>query len=590
MKLRTELPETALWDLSSCFSSLEAWQEEYSTFHYDHLQEYKGLLSEGPARAAQCLAAFFEAARRLDRIVTYAHLKHDEDTRDATWKGAYQQASFLAHQFGADTAWIEVELVHIPATTATMYQNDPLLEPYAFYLQKIFHLQSHTLTEAEERLLALAAAPLQTAAKTFQALNNADLQFSPVTDSQGTSHPLTHGSYGVYLRSQDRVLRKHAFFHLHQEFDQHKNTLAELLYGQAQAHAFSAKAKGYTSSLEQALFPKNIPLTVYHGLIEAVRSYLPSLHRYVHIRKQVLELSTLHAYDLYVPLFTPSQELIPYEQAEEWVIASVAPLGEEYQSILARGLRQEHWVDRYETPYKRSGAYSSGCYDSAPYILMNYKGTWKDVFTLAHEAGHSMHSWLSHHTQSYQNSHYPIFLAEIASTLNEALLTDFLLKQKVGDPAFLLHEHLEEIRTTLFRQTLFAEFELRLHQEVEQGQPVTSDRLSDWFTELNQAYFGPDYTMDAEGRIEWARIPHFYYNFYVYQYATGIAAALALVDPILKGDQSAQAAYLHFLRAGGSQFPMDLLGMAGLDMNQPVALHQALSRFDHLVSQLESFF
>jgi oligoendopeptidase F len=450
-------------------------------------------------------------------------------------------------------------------------------------------LRDHTLSAKEEELLALGGNALSASQKAFSALNDADLDFGTVIDSEGNEHTLTHGSYQLLLRSPDRVLRKNAFEALHQRFSNHGNTIAELLNGQVQAHLFQARAHRYPSCLDAALYPKNVDTTVYHSLIEAVQNKLPLLHKYTRLRKRVLGVKELHMYDLYCPLVPDADVKMDYTEAEQLVIDSVAPLGEEYQSLLRKGLQQEHWVDRFENKNKRSGAYSSGCYDSMPYILMNYKGLLRDTFTLAHEAGHSMHSLLSRTHQAYQYSDYPIFLAEVASTFNEELLAHHLLN-KTEDPkvrAYLLNERIEDLRGTLLRQTMFAQFELAIHQKAEEGEPLTPKTLSAIYQQLSSDFFGPDVVIDDEITIEWARIPHFYYNFYVYQYATGISTALALSKLVLEGGEKEREQYLSFLKGGCSKFPLDQLRCAGVDLSTPEPVETALELFGRLVDELE---
>lgn len=437
--------------------------------------------------------------------------------------------------------------------------------------------------------MALAGQALQTSYKAFNALTDADFIFSPVLDDYGEEKPLTHGSYAIYLRDQDRVLRKNAFKAYHQKYFSYANTLCELLNGQIQSQWFEARARNYTSCLEAALFPRNIEVSVYKSLIEAVRQKLPVLHRYMKFRKKTLGLEELHLYDVYVPLTKAVDMRLDYDQAEDLVVECVKPLGSEYQEFLRKGLKEQRWVDRYENKNKRSGAYSSGCYDSMPYILMNYKTILRDVFTLAHEAGHSMHSLYSHKYQPYHLSDYPIFLAEVASTFNEDLLTRLLIEkcQNKEEKIFLIQQKIEDLRATLFRQTMFAEFELLIHEQIEKGMPLTPEFLKTEYHQLNVSYFGPDTVIDPEIDIEWARIPHFYYGFYVFQYATGISAATALAEKVVNGSEKDREDYLRFLKSGSSHYPIDTLKMAGVDMTSPDAVISAIGTFDHWLDQLE---
>jgi oligoendopeptidase F len=492
--------------------------------------------------------------------------------------------------FQQECAWIEPELLALPADLIDDYMKSPELADYRFHVEKIVRMRPHTLSADKEELLAMAGKPLQAPPKAFSALNNADIKLGKITDSEGKEHDLTHGLYQMYLRSQDRVLRENAFKGMLNSFQGFENTIAELLYGQVQTHLFNAHARQYPTCLDAALFPKKIPLSVYRSLIQAVRGGLETLHRYVRLRKKILHLPEVHLYDMYVPLVPQVDIKMSYVEAEDAIIESVAPLGEQYQNALKRGLKSERWVDRYENKNKRSGAYSSGCFDSFPYILMNFRGILRDTFTLAHEAGHSMHSYLSKTSQPYHYSHYPIFVAEVASTFNEELLMNLLLNRftKKEEKLFLVNEKMEDIRATLFRQTMFAEFELKIHELVESGAPLTPSLLKEIYYQLNADYFGPDAFIDDEIRIEWARIPHFYYNFYVYQYATGISAALSLAEKVLAGDSGARDNYLAFLSSGCSLFPIDLLKLAGVDMTTPEPVQAALRKFDSLLTELES--
>ena len=528
-------------------------------------------------------------SRKLEKLYTYAHLRHDEEITNDAHKGAFQRISALLYDFQQECAWIEPEILELSSATIEKYLNNPLLAPYRFHIEKIVRMRPHTLTADKEELLAMAGKSMQTPPKAFSALNNADIKLGTVKDQTGKEHELTHGLYQLYLRSPDRTLRENTFKGLHEKYFGMENTMAELLYGEIQSHIFTARARNFPSSLEAALFPKKIPQSVYRSLIETVRKGLPSLHRYVGIRKKIMGLGEVHLYDMYVPLVPKVEIRMDYREAEEIVIESAAPLGKEYQAILQKGLKDERWVDRYENKNKRSGAYSSGCYDSFPYILMNYRGILRDIFTLAHEAGHSMHSYLSIKSQPYHYSRYPIFVAEVASTFNEELLMDLLLKrrERKEERLFLINEKIEDIRGTFFRQTMFAEFELKIHELVEANTPLTPSLLKEIYSKLNADYFGPEATIDPEIAIEWARIPHFYYNFYVFQYATGISAALSLAEKILLGDQQAKENYLAFLKGGSSLFPIDLLKLAGVDMSSPAPVEAALRKFDSLLTELE---
>jgi oligoendopeptidase F len=474
MKTRHEVPLEDRWNVEALYPSQHAWEQAFKTIvpHpkqaplWPALHAYQGTLAQGPEKVKEALDLSMKIDRELTKLYTYAHLRHDEDIANPEFKKSYEQILNLAHAFAQETAWFQPELMALPDNLLNQYLTSPILADYHFYLEKMIRMKKHTLSPDNEKLLALAGQALQTSYKTFSAINDADFKFGSVLDSQGEVKPLSHASYGIYIREQDRLLRERAFKHYHQQYDSYENTLCELLSGQIQNHFFQARARNFSSCLEAALYPKNIDTSVYHALIQAVHERLDVLHRYMDLRKRILGLKELHLYDVYVPLTSAVDIRMPYPEAEKIVIESVAPLGAEYQEFLRKGFQEQRWVDRYENQSKRSGAYSSGCFDSMPYILMNYKTLLRDVFTLAHEAGHSMHSLYSRKTQPYQYSDYPIFLAEVASTFNEDLLTRLLISrcQDPHEKIFLLNQKIEDIRGTLFRQTMFAEFERRISQ------------------------------------------------------------------------------------------------------------------------------
>lgn len=597
VKERSETLAQDQWNVAALYPSFEAWEKEFSASagaskapRWPFLAAHKGHLKEGPDRLKKALDEMLGLSRRLEKLYTYAHLRHDEEITQDIHKKAYQKIVTLMHDFHQESSWFEPEILSLPSQLIDQCLQAPQLSGYRFYLEKIVRMRPHTLASEQEQLLAMAAQPMDTPPKAFSALNNADIKFGKIQDGAGKEYDLSHGLYQLYLRSPDRILREQAFKQLHHKYSDLENTLCELLYGQVQSHIFFAKARQFPSAVEATLFPKKIPVAVYHSLIEAVRAGLPLLHRYISLRKKILQLPEIHLYDMHVPLVPQVEIQMDVKEAVDVVVGSVAPLGSSYQNLLQQGLNQNRWVDWFENKNKRSGAYSSGCYDSFPYILMNYRGILRDVFTLAHEAGHSMHSYLSNQSQPYQYSHYPIFVAEVASTFNEELLMDFLLKrsQKKEERLFLINQKIEDIRSTLFRQTMFAEFELMIHTCVESGTPLTPAFLKEIYLKLNTDYFGPDAFVDPEIAIEWARIPHFYYYFYVYQYATGISAALHLAEKVLNGDTHARDNYLAFLKGGGSLFPIDLLKLAGVDMTTPAPVQATLRKFESLLTELES--
>lgn len=595
---RAEIAQTDKWHVESLYPNEEAWNAALALFApqpqhtpcWPELACYKGTLGQGPAQILGALETLMKIERELSKLITYAHLRHDEEIGHTEHKTAYEKISFLAHRFAQESAWFQPEILSLTEEQIQACLSSPLLAAYRFLLEKIVRLRPYTLPANEEKLLALASQPLDTPHKAFSAISDADFVFDTIKDSAGCDRPLSHALYSLYIRDQDRQLRENAFKSYHQKYSQYANTLCELLNGQIQNHLFNAKSRGYSSCLEAALFSKNIPVSTYFALIDAVHQGIGSLHRYMKLRKHVLQLEELHLYDLYVPLTDQVDIRMSYDEAAALVVEATTPLGGEYQNFLRSGLLEEGWVDRYENKQKRSGAYSSGCYDSKPYILMNYKGLLRDVFTLAHEAGHSMHSLYSRRSQPYQYSDYPIFLAEVASIFNEKLLARTLLKKlnHKAEKIFLLHQMLEDIRGTLFRQTMFAEFELQLHQHAEAGTPLTPSLLKEEYLALNRKYFGPDVLIDQEIEMEWARIPHFYYNFYVFQYATGMSAALALENRISSGDTHARDAYLHLLKGGSSAYPIPMLRAAGVDMESSAAILDTMRTFESLLTELET--
>jgi oligoendopeptidase F len=596
-KKRAEIAQEDRWNVELLYPTrndwevdLKKWGREQQQVKWPEVLEFKGKISQGSSVLKKLFIVSLGIERALENLYTYAHLRHDEDVAAEEPKNCFGRIVAIFHNYQQETSWIIPEILELSDEDLDNYLRSDDLKEYRIYLEKIIRMKPHTLTAMEESLMAYAGMALQTPSKAFGSFNNADLKFSDIEDSQGNKKELTHGTYSLYLKDPDRTLRKNAFDALHQGFDQWENTLCELLQGQVQSHLFSMRARKYGSCLEAALFPHQIEPSVYTSLISAAREHLPKHHAYMALRKKLLGVDELHPYDLYVPVVSDVEFSYTYEEAEQLVMDSVAILGASYQNNLREGLSKARWVDRYENEGKRSGAYSSGCYDSQPYILMNFMGTFRDLTTLAHEAGHSMQTLLSNKNQLYHDSHYPIFVAEVASTFHEDLLIDHLLKI-THDPkrkSYILNQRIDDIRATFFRQVMFAEFELQLHTWAEQGVPLTPAILKEYYLKLNQDYFGPDVVVDPILAIEWARIPHFYYNFYVYQYATGISAAMKLVTQVRSEGEPALKRYLEFLSAGGSRFPLELLERAGVAMGKPDAVEALVYRFSELVTELES--
>lgn len=594
---RDAVPQQDKWNVEALYPSLEDWYKEFHTIcpekkegpFWPYLEKFKGSLGKSAQTLAECIKQINQLDRQLSKLYTYSHLKHDEDVANTRNKEAHEKILNYLHAFRLETSWFEPEIQTIDDAKMSAYLADPVLAEFRIALERIRRLRPHTLGDREERLMALSGQALSAAPKAFSSLNNADLKFGTVQDSSGKSHELTHGSYHTFMRGRDRVLRENSFKAIHKTFGSFENTICELINGQVQSHVFDARARNYATCLEAALFPHEIDTAVYHQLIASVRKGIKALHHYMGVRKRLLGVEELHMYDLHVPLVPNVDISMDFAKGADAVIASVAPLGETYKAELANGLLHERWVDRYENARKRSGAYSSGCYDSMPYVLMNYHNTFSDVMTLAHECGHSMHSALSRKGQPYQYAQYPIFVAEVASTFNEELLIEHLL-QHLNDPmqkALIINQQIEDIRATFFRQTMFAEFELQLHTWGEQHVPLTPDLLKSTYLKLNKDYYGDAVFYDEEIAWEWSRIPHFYYNFYVYQYATGISAASALIENMHKNGEEARKHYLEFLSSGCRKGPLELLATAGVDMRKPQAVEATIARFTRLVDQLD---
>ncbi len=592
-KLRSETKKEDSWNLESFFSTKKEWEKELDSLlgnakeGWENLNSFKGKLTHGDPKALKkLLDNYFSFSRSIEKVYVFAHLRNDEDVSDDLNKSSFEKSLALFHMFSNGSSWIEPEVLKMDESELKKLIAHPELKEYKFYLQTLCDRKEHVLEEKHEEILSLAQRALDTPRGAFSALSNADMTFPPVKDSEGKEHPLTLGTYGLMMKSYDRQLRENTFKQIHGTFSKFENTFSTLLAGQVQKHILTQKVRGYKSCLEAALKPHQIPVEVYKNLISSTRKGLKDLHKYVSLRKKILGVDKLHFWDLSVPLVKDIDMKFSYKEACKITVDSVSLLGKEYQEILKKGITEDRWVDIYENKGKRSGAYSSGCYDSMPYILLNFHGMLNDLMTLAHEAGHSMNTLLSNRTQAYHEASYPIFVAEVASTFNEQLTSEYLMEnaKTKEEKLFLLNNEIDSIRGTFFRQAMFAEFELRIHELAEQDQPLTKDVLKKIYLDLNRDYFGPDLELDDELSVEFMRVPHFYYNFYVYQYATGISAASALVDNVKKNGNKA---YLEFLSSGGSSYPIKTLQNAGVDMMKPEAVNSLISRFSGLVKKFE---
>ena len=589
---RSDIPDSDKWDLTHLFADASKWQEDFAWVQrtYPRITEWKGKVGQSAKTLAEVLEFEKELDLKLERLYHFASLQLAEDSANNDYLARIGELQNLMTKIGEAAAFVVPEIQAIDDAHWSEFLRDSVLEPWRIKLHKIRRMKPHILSEREERLLALGAVALNGYDDAFSQLTNVDMKFGILPDEKGRELPLTQSTYSSFLLKRNRDVRQRAFHQFYEEFQDHQYTLATSLAYSVKGDVFNARARHYPSALEASLFQDDVPIAVYDGLISAVRKGIPILLRYFELRRRALSLDELHIYDTYVPLVPKIETQISFEEAAEKVITSLAPLGEEYVRILAEGLRGR-WCDRYETKAKRSGAFSSASYGAPPYILMNYKDdVFADVYTLAHEAGHSMHTWFSQKSQLFQDYNYPIFLAEVASTFNEELLTHFLLEQ-TSDPkmrAYIINRQIDDLRGTLFRQTMFAEFEKVIHAVEESGGALTLDIFKSEYGKLLKAYFGNVVVIDPQLDFECLRIPHFYNAFYVYKYATGISAAVALSERVLANEPGAVEKYLGFLNSGGSEFPLQTLKAAGVDMTTSGPVESTLRLFERRIEELEA--
>ena len=589
---RSRVKQADAWDLASLYADDQAWETDFAKWEKQirRYAAYRGTLANSARQLATCLRFDVKFERAAERLGTYAFLKTTEDTADSNYQrmlGRYQHAASEAAQAAS---FIRPEILSIPTRKFQQLLRAPEIKPYRLMLERLARYKPHTLSDAEERLLAMQSEMADMANHAFRQLTDADLKFGSVKNEKGHTVELSHATFSALLHSPKRAVRRTAFRQYYDVFQKHENTLAATLSGSVQRDIYYAKARGYRSAREAALFPDNVPTSVYDSLIDAVRSRLPVLYRYFDLRRRKMRLKDIHHYDTYVPILSDLDQRRTWKQAVAVVLRSLEPLGDDYCRALRDGLTTARWCDRFPNRGKQSGAFSCGTFDGAPYILMNYQPEVLDhVFTLAHEAGHSMHSYYSARSQPFQYYDYVIFVAEVASTFNEQLLSRHLMQQARSDQqrAYLINRDIDAIRGTIIRQTMFAEFEKIIHALAESGEPLTVDCFQQEYSKLLEAYFGPDFTIDEQLKLECFRIPHFYRAFYVYKYATGLSAAIALSERVLHGGQAELNAYLAFLQGGCSKDPLDLLRDAGVDMAQPEPVLTALDRFETLVDQLD---
>ncbi|GHT18063.1 peptidase [Planctomycetales bacterium] len=588
---RNEVPVGDTWDLTSLFADDAAWKATLDTVK-QRLQEFK--IFEGKLIDAETIIACFQLEDALDkdaeRVGVYAYLRYTEDLADPKRQEMQGLADTFRGQFREATSFIKPELLSIEETRWNEIIADKRLELYALKLQRIVRQKLYTLSKGEEQLLAMLSDVSHAPSKAFGLLNNADLKFGSITDEAGKTVELSTGSFVVLMHSPDRAVREKAFKQFYAGYKSYENTLGSLLGSSIQTDVFYAKVRKQPSALDAALFNTEIPKNVYENLVKTVNASLPVLHRYYELRRKKMGLDEIRMYDTYIPILSGIKTNYPWDEAVEAVGNALKPLGTEYVETITEGLTTARWCDRYENKGKRSGAFSYGCFSAKPYISINYKPNVIDgLFTLAHEGGHSMHSFYSSRTQPFVYYDYVTFVAEVASTFNEDMLTRYLLKNSLDDKmkAWLINHQIDAIRQTLFRQTMFAEFEQRTHEAAERGESLTTKSLQEIYRQLLAAYFGPKFTLDDELSAECLRVPHFYRAFYVYQYATGISAALALAERVSNGGDKERDDYLKFLSGGSSASPIELLRIAGVDMESPTPIESAMKRFSLLIDELE---
>lgn len=588
---RSEVEAKYTWAIEDLYASDTEWQSEYDKTRETLPQaaEYQGRLSKSADVLLGYLQLSDEINKLLERVYVYANQKYHEDTANATYQALSNKANTLAVQVSSALAFATPEILTIPEELVIQFREENEgLRVYDFYLQNILRLKPHILSSEMEALLADTGEVADAASNIFSMFNNADIKFPEIKDENGELVRITHGRYVKFLESPDRRVRKDAFQGVYDTYKSYRNTLAAAFSANVKQEVFFARARKYNSSIEKALDGSNVPLEVYTNLIAAVHENMNLMHRYVRLRKKLLGIDELHMYDLYTPLIGDIKMEIPFEEAKEIVAKGLEPLGKEYHKILQEGFNNR-WIDVYENENKRSGAYSWGAYGTHPFVLLNYNETLDNVFTLAHEMGHAIHSYHSDREQPFIYAGYKTFVAEVASTCNESLLIDYMLKhtEDKKQKAYLINHFLEKFKGTLYRQTMFAEFEMLAHRMEEEGESLTADALCKVYHDLNAAYFGEDLVVDSEIDMEWSRIPHFYTAFYVYQYATGYSAAIALSRRILHEGAPAVADYIRFLSSGGSNYPIELLKLAGVDMNTKEPVNQALQLFAELLDQME---
>jgi oligoendopeptidase F len=588
---REEIDSQYKWKLEDMYESDAAWEADFRRVKelLPKLEQYRGHLAESAESLLNSLNIKQEISLLMERLFVYARMRRDENNANTAYQALTDRASSLSVQVGSATSFMVPEILSIPEDKLMSFVRETEgLKQYEFYFKELFRQKQHVLSAEQEEILAQAGELAGAPGNIFRMLNNADMKFPKVKDDDGDEVELTHGRYVQFMESPNRVVRKAAFQAMYDTYRKNKNTIAATLNASVKKDVFYGRVRKYESALKASLDDDNIPVSVYDNLIRTVRDNLPTFYRYMDLRKKMLGVDELHMYDIYVPLVAEADSKISYEKAYETMIKGLSPLGEQYTALLKEA-QEKGWIDVFENEGKTSGAYSWGAFGTHPYVLLNYHETVDNMFTIAHEMGHALHSYFSDETQPYLYAQYTIFVAEVASTVNESLLMDWMLKNTKDkkEKMYLLNHYLEQFRGTVFRQTMFAEFEKLIHEKVEQGEALTPEALCKLYRDLNKDYYGDQVVIDDDIEMEWARIPHFYNAFYVYKYATGFSAATALSQQILKEGDSAVSRYLNFLKSGGSNYPLELLKGAGVNMETPEPIQSALNVFSNLLNQLE---
>lgn len=590
IRKRSDIEEQYKWKLEDIYSNEELVEEDFKQVKTLLQQEadLKGTIGKSPAQMLKVIQWTEEMERKTEKLYVYSRMRRDEDNTQSSHQALFDRMEGLSIEVGSATSFVVPEIIAIPDADIKRFIADPELQLYRFYMKEILRQKEHILSAAEEHLLAMSADIAIAPGNVFGMLNNADIKFPIIKNEKGEEVELTKGRYGSFMESSDRRVREDAFKGLYSSYTKLKNTLGATLSSNVKKDVFYARVRKYPSALEASLDQDNVPVEVYNRLIDSVHANLGHMYRYMDLRQRMLGVDKLHMYDIYTPLVKEYKIEMPYKKACDLVLKGLSPLGEEYLSLLRKGM-DSGWIDVYENEGKTSGAYSWGSYDTHPYVLLNHDDKLDDVFTIAHEMGHALHTYYSNQSQPFVYSQYAIFVAEVASTVNESLLIDYMLKnsQSKEEKMYLINHYLEEFRGTVYRQTMFAEFEKIIHEQTEKGQALTPQAFSSIYHELNRLYYGEKVELDEEIDMEWARIPHFYSAFYVYKYATGFSAATSIKQQILQEGEPAVARYLDFLKTGGSNYPINLLQGAGVDLTTPEPVNNALDFFGHMVDEME---